>query len=141
MPRQAMEQIAPEKQLYSDFNEAKLQIFRLHQLWSDCNQLSQTGQLTRWKWKLDSAWRELSTDARQRDGYNSYTEWIKEGIKDKGSYLSINSQINQLIAESQGEPTALYNALQQKEVFLRCLQEDVGKGAKRSSDEDDDLED
>jgi len=56
-----------KKDFVSDFNEAKFQILRLHLLWQSCNNLSQIGKLEEWKWKLDTIWRELASDAKQRD--------------------------------------------------------------------------
>ena len=56
-----------KKELTSDFNEAKFQIYRLHILWLTCNTISNAGELTKWKWKLDTIWRELSPDATQKD--------------------------------------------------------------------------
>ena len=109
------------KDMTSDFNEAKLQIFRLHLLWLSCNTLSQIGKLTEWKWKLDTIWRELSPDATIKD----------KGKDIKDTYFYKIKKLNLAIAEAK-EDKDIYNALQEKEIFLRCLQEEVGKGSKRS---------
>jgi hypothetical protein len=118
-----------EKDLISDFNEAKFQIYRLHILWLTCNTLSQTGKLLEWKWKLDTIWRELSPDANYKDKNNETED----------TYLNKVKLLNQNIAKSNGREE-LYNALQEKEIFLRCLQEEVGKGSKKSSTEMEDFD-
>ena len=117
------------KELTSDFNEAKFQIYRLHILWLNCNSISQAGNLTKWKWKLDTIWRELSPDAKQKDSSEN---------KD-GTYFSQIESLNKDIAKADNS-TQLYNALQEKEIFLRCLQEKVGKGSKKSSTESEDFD-
>lgn len=117
------------KELTSDFNEAKFQIYRLHILWTTCNNLSFEGKLSEWKWKLDSIWRELTPDARYKD----------KGKEKADTYFYKNDMLNDKIAKAKGR-VELYNALQEKEVFLRCLQDEVGKGTKKSSTEMEDFD-
>lgn len=116
------------KELTSDFNEAKFQIYRLHILWLTCNTLSQNGNLNEWKWKLDTIWRELSPDATDKDKN-----------KGKDTFYAKNKQLNDDIAKAK-DSTAIYNALQEKEIFLRCLQDEVGKGSKKSSTDMEDFD-
>jgi len=119
-----------KKELTSDFNEAKFQIYRLHILWLTCNTISNNGELTKWKWKLDTIWRELSPDAIQKD----------ENKEEQDKYTSKLKILNDKIAKSE-DNTTIYNALQEKEIFLRCLQEEVGKGSKKSSTEMENFDD
>lgn len=104
-----------QKTFISEFNEAKFQIYRLHLIWTSCNQLSCAGRLTEWRWKLDRAWIELSPDANSKP-YKKYFEKIEE--------LETN------ILKAKGDKE-LYQVLNKKEIFLRCLQDEVGKGSKR----------
>lgn len=116
-----------KKELTSDFNEAKFQIYRLHILWLNCNNVSQAGKLIEWKWKLDTIWRELSPDAKEKDKYR----------EEKDKYFTQIQKLNNNISEAKND-AAIYNALQEKEIFLRNLQEGVGKGSKkRTMDEED----
>lgn len=109
------------KDVLSDFNEAKFQILRLNYLWQSCNSMSTSGRLDKWKWHLDAIWRELSPDAYKKD--KSYFNLIKELNE------SIKNHTNQ---------EEFYDALSNKESFLRMLQDEVGKGARwRKTDEDD----
>ena len=117
------------KELTSDFNEAKFQIYRLHILWVTCNTISNEGKLQEWKWKLDTIWRELSPDAQYKD----------KNKEDGDTYFYRISILNKKITEAI-EREGLYNALQEKEIFLRCLQDEVGKGTKKSSTEKKDFD-
>ena len=113
-----------KKDFTSAFNEAGYQIARLNVLWNTCNSLSRNGRLTQWKWLLDTIWRELTPDATQKDE-NKYFGEVKE--------------LNNKISNPKG-PGDLYIALQEKEIFLRCLQDAVGKGSKRKDSDEDDME-
>jgi hypothetical protein len=117
------------KELTSDFNEAKFQIYRLHILWVTCNNLSNEGKLQEWKWKLDTIWRELSPDAQYKD----------KNKEIPNTYFYKVELLNKKIAETK-EREELYNVLQEKEIFLRCLQDEVGKGSKKSSTEIEDFD-
>ena len=123
-----------KKELISDFNEAKFQILRLHLLWQSCNSLSQSGKLIQWKWKLDIIWRELSVDAAEKD---------KSIDNDKDKYFTRVKELNNNIAkaEEQKNLEELYETLQKKEIFLRQLQEDAGKGSRKHAHDEDDMDD
>lgn len=109
------EEFSDKKVLISQFNEAAFQIARLNNLWTACNNHAQAGNLDRWKWALDRIWIELSADANE---------------KDKKKYFDGIKQHNLTISKAEND-VQKYNALQQKEIFLRSLQEDVGKGGKK----------
>ena len=115
-----------KKDRTSDFNEAKYQILRLHLLWQSCNTLSQNGQLVKWKWKLDAIWRELAADAKEKNELLLYEK---------------NKLLNNKIAFNKDEEDKLYLSLQDKEIFLRTLQESVGKGSKKRFTDEDDFDD
>jgi len=140
MERSEEEYSKDKKELISDFNEAKFQIYRLNLAWIGCRSLSENGLFDKWKWKLDAIWRELSPDAREKDGYKKkYTEWTTEGIKDEKTYIFKVNKLNDNIANAANR-NEKYKALQEKEIFLRCLQDDVGKGSRRSSSDEDDID-
>ena len=122
------------KELISDFNEAKFQILRLHLLWQSCNSLSQSGKLIQWKWKLDTIWRELSVDAAEKDTSIE---------KDKDKYFTRLKELNKNIAEAQedNKREEVYETLQKKEIFLRQLQQDAGKGSRKHAQDEDDMDD
>ncbi len=110
-----MESFDDKKKLVSEFNEASFQILRLHELWLKANLQSVKGNLGGWKWTLDCIWRELAADAKQTD-------------EDK--YFTRVKILNARVAITEG--FKLYNALNEKHIFLKTLQEDVGKGGKKT---------
>lgn len=110
-----MENFDDSKKLVSVYNEAQLQIMRLNNIWTKCHNYASKGDLTSYKWELDRAWIELSPDANK--------------LNEK-KYFKINDEINKAIASSKNS-NSLYMLLQRKEIFLKLLQEDAGKGGKR----------
>ena|SRR3990167_8410283 len=113
-----MDNFDDKKKLVSVYNEAQLQIMRLGGIWTKCHNFRQKGDLTNYKWELDGAWIELSTDAKQLNQAYYYTAMDK---------------INMAIANSKNTDS-LYRLLQKKEMFLKQLQEDAGKGGKRTKE-------
>lgn len=120
------EQFTDKKELISAFNEAKFQMVRLNYLWSRCNYYSQSGNLDNWKWALDTVARELSPD-------------IKEMDRDKDERKKALVKLNLSIAEAKNQES-MYTALQEKEIYLRCIQDEVGKGSKRISIDEDEID-
>ena len=112
-----MDSFNDKRKLVSEFNEASFQIMRLHELWLKANLQSVKGDLIGWKWTLDSIWRELAADAI---------------VKDKEKYFMKLKLLNSKIAQSKG--SNLYTSLDGKHIFLKTLQEDLGKGGKKKSE-------
>ncbi len=115
-----MDDFNDKKTLISEFNEAAFQIARLNNHWTKCSNYATSGNLDKWKWELDRVWVELSADAKQKN-YKLYFTAIEK--------------FNQAIPKCKTKGV-LYKVLQAKEIFLRGLQEDVGKGGKKKSDYD-----
>ena len=109
------DKFSDEKKSISVYNEAQLQILRLNNIWVECHECVKRGDLISYKWKLDRAWIELSADAKT--------------LNEK-SYFAAMKKINDYISKANNEEV-LYNLLQKKEIFLKNLQEDAGKGSKR----------
>ena len=110
------------KKLLSDFNEGSFQILRLHNLWDECNRLCVKADYARWRFNLDRIWIELFADAE----------------KTKGKYYIDQIQkLNKLINLSYKDKDRLYLSLLRKEQFLKKLQDDVGKGSRRSNQFED----
>lgn len=123
-----------EKEFISTYNEGMYQIQRLHFLWIDCNNKSRTGDLQGWRWTLDTIWRELT-----RDAVKDRTPDIKsvEELKDKNSWFVQYHELDKKINDAGTDKRKKYDALSQLEIFLRILQNEVGKGGKyRDPDED-----
>ena len=104
--------------IQSRFHGAFNEIGRLNFLWQECNALSSTGRLTKWRWKLDSIWRELSASAfRLDENIGKEKETWKQKIE------AIDKEI--IAAKNRDE---VYKCLCKKEEALRLLQDASGKG-------------
>lgn len=118
--------------LVSEFNEAKFQIFRLHNTWVETKNLREQGKLLQVKWKLDSAAIELWTDAERLD---------EEKKEEKNKWVvrlqKIDDDINKAISNKSLKE--VYFSLLEKEKLLRSLQNAAGKGAKYRPDDYDDM--
>lgn len=117
-----------DDKLISEFNEAKFQIARLHNLWMEARNYREKGNLVALRWALDSATIELHSDAERLDSDSSKNKYIEE-------LNEIDLHISEAILEKN--MSNLYHLLVEKEKLLRNIQESAGKGAKlKPSDED-----
>ncbi len=114
-----------ETKQVSRYNEAAMQIMRLHELWLKAELYANRGLLIKWKFILDSVWRELYSDVqRQSDS--------KKIIKD-------NKKLKQAISKCK-IMSSLYTALNERHEFLKEIQNSVGKGAMYRDIDDDDFD-
>jgi len=131
-----------ESRLISEFNEAKFQIYRLHNIWVECKQLRESGQLIPWKWKLDTAQIELNEDAK-RISNQTLSEEDEEGKRKNERKSKDYIQILKLLdddienSEKQNDLKVMYEKLKEKEMLLREVQQECGKGARFRSEDDD----
>jgi len=95
----------------SEYNDAKLQTFRLHFLWTDSHNHAREGKLRQLNWDLDRVWMELAADASDK-------------------HLKDFDDINNRIAKCNMKPNEFYLLLMEKELFLRKLQNELGLGKK-----------
>jgi|25BtaG_2_1085352.scaffolds.fasta_scaffold07397_3 hypothetical protein len=119
-----------EEKLISDFNEAKFQVFRLHNLWNQARQQRESGNFDALRWTLDTAEIELTEDAKLLD-----QEKDNKFIQD---LENLNSSI--IEAWKKRIPALYYKELMKKEKLLREILELSGKGAKRRSQDEDGMQ-
>ncbi len=127
------EYLNAKKDLTSDFNEAKLQVFRLNNSWERFSTAIRSGRFIDDKganWELDDIYGELSHDEELQD----------EGKEETQKYSYKIGKLNELIAKYREDDTKLYRVLRMKERILRRLQDESGKGSKRSSEDEDDID-
>lgn len=128
-----------ETEALSAFNEGMYQIQRLNFLWTQANNDSRLADNLRWRWTLDAIWRELSRDAimdvkgsLEADSFDKLDEdnpWFKKQV-----------ELDKEITKALRSPRQLYQAIGRYEIFLRSLQDAVGKGGKRSDPNEDDVD-
>lgn len=119
----------------SAYNEGMLQIERLHWLWTQANNQSRSGKYLEWRWTLDVVWRELTRDAiKNTDG--KLTPGNFQEIELKNPWFKEYNDIDNKIDNAKNFRET-YLSLSRLEIFLRCLQDAVGKGGKyKDTDED-----
>ena len=112
----------------SQFNDAVLEIQRLHNIWLAARMYREKGLLRDVIWILDSGEIELS------DAIDRLKE--KNNIDYKKQIDILNEKINK--ANLDKNNLELYKHLIEKERILRKVQQDSGKGTKwKDSDEDE----
>lgn len=107
------ETIDDKKTLKSEYNEASYQILRLHNLWTNYSNYSREERLYLVHTTLESIWIELSADAKQ-----THFDCIKK--------------FNDSIGMHKDNKIKVQIALKLKAIFLKKLQDDVGKGGKKT---------
>ncbi len=109
----AEEEVKPDES--SKYNEAAMQIMRLHNLWVKIEENVNKGNLLEWQFLLDSVWRELRADI----------DHISKGedLTQENKLLKLKV----LVAASKTR-TEYYNALNKRHEFLKRLQDKSGKG-------------
>ncbi len=109
----------------SKYNEAGLQIMRLNELWLRSEFYASRGLLIKWKFKLDSIWRELFADVLRFD-------------KSK-DIITKNKELKKTISECKTTST-LYDALNERHQHLKEIQDAFGKGGIYIDEDTDDFE-
>lgn len=117
----------------SVFNEGVAQIQRLDKIWQDSRIRREAGSLELCIWVLHSAEIELSDDIFLLDDEQEEGEYDKKLQK-------INESIDGLKKTDSNYFPKLYNLLIKKEKFLKRIQRLAGKGGKRKSLDEDDMD-
>lgn len=105
----------------SKYNSAVAQLYRLDNLWQRCHEHRLAGRLNKWNDSLDCVWTELAPDSSKKL-INKYYSFQKKIIKYKK-----NRNI-------------LYQILMLKEIYLRTLQNNQGKGTSYQDEFEDDFD-
>lgn len=116
-----------DKKERSKYNEAILQLQRLHNLWLKIGKVTEHGRanLEAWKFYLDDVWRELVADVERQPN--------KEEITTR------NQELKEKIAKSK-TINEKYNNLNERHEFLKILQDKVGKGGAYLDESEEDIE-
>jgi len=117
-------------------------IIRIDGLWKDANIHSCAGQYSKWNTKLDVIWRELARDILEADweakkkAFDAFDEQlVKEGVfKDSGS-----DTFEDISTDEAKKRSKHYRILNDKELFLKRLENKLGKGTTFSDGDEDDF--
>jgi len=120
----------------SKINSAGLINLRIHNLWVERHKHARNGQYSRWNDDLDSIWCELAADVKEgseiEKEYQKLTIEYAKACKDNPITVGFNKINKEHKSSAVNQKIALIN----KEVFLRRLQTNQGKGT-AYKDEDD----
>ncbi len=121
----------------SDFNSAMFINQRLHNLWLDANNNKRKGAFSNWNGDLDAVWCELAGDVDPGTEAGRKTEEVFAELNRKIGEVSplINwgftaGSFNTVDPEHRHKKAKQYQALMNKEIFLRRLMNSQGKGTK-----------
>ena len=125
----------------SRYNSAADQLQRIGGLWRDANNHSRNHDYHKWNMDLDAIWRELSADLNPNCPEEKYFLQLVEKISallplTKQVAESFNKKLQYNIEKSSKE----YRILMEKEVFLRRMQNKLGKGSAYKDEFEDDFE-
>jgi len=93
----------------SKYNSAIAQLYRIDALWIKAHRSAIGGDLLGWNWVLDRIWCELAANVKD-DKVKIFNDFVVE------------------ISDIKGKKDILYHVLLRKEIFLRKIQNDQGKG-------------
>lgn len=139
----------------SAYNDAINQINRLNEIWRACQIRRERGDLLQWRWKLDSAEIELSRDIQKLDEkkenhYKGLLLKFKRGLSrsksepHKPEYYktkieNMNNSLEGLFKPrmTPSDGRLAYKKLMEKEILLRAIQDESGKGTKYRSENEE----
>lgn len=140
--------VTQERQV-SEFNEAMNQILRLHNHWLRFANEMTKGVLIKARWTLDNIKGELYYDAKKIDTlektkYQDQIEQIDKKINElplKALKIAKEHKEYDAKAINQIQQNLLYGYLREKEILLRTVQQECGKGAVYKNPEEDEFDD
>lgn len=139
----SMEQQQLEDTKISKYSSGVNIIIRLDGLWKDANNHSRLGLFQKWNNDLDRIWCELARDLKD-DEYNSYKntfDTFDKKIADIGKFEDNAGDSFEPLKEDQiGKRNRHYKTLMEKDLFLRRLENHLGKGTTFEDESDDDFD-
>ena len=117
-------------------------IIRIDGLWKDANINSCAGQYSKWNTKLDVIWRELARDILEADWKEkkeAFDKFDKE-LVDTEAFKDTGSETFEDVTKQDIENRSKqYRILNDKELFLKRLENKLGKGTTFHDGEEDDF--
>ncbi len=125
----------------SKYNSGVAQIYRLDNLWKNTHSYARSGQFSKWNLELDRVWCELARDLKEADYKQELVKYdtVNKKLSKFGGFNDTPkpgfNTSSSVISKSR---MAQYNVLMEKELLLRRLENQVGKGT-AWEDEDNDM--
>ncbi len=130
---------SPEPQpKLSKYNAAIAQLIRMDSIYQDCHKHSRGRDYDSWNEDLDAIWRELAGDIEEESEHFAKMGLLNTQLRAlfpliKPNFKGFNQPAAGDIVRAQKQKAILA----QKEVFLRRLQNILGKGTAYDEDDDD----
>lgn len=130
-------------------NSAYSQIYRFDDIWRSAFKYASSGNFLSWNYSLDGIWRELAGDLKQKygDGKTEYKN-IHNAINNINIELlktyplisgMMSNGFNKVSNEDRQRASKQYLILMKKEIYLRELQNELGKGTKWADEDQDSM--
>lgn len=103
----------------SQYNGAMQEVQRIHELYQKIHEYRRRGNLKSWNYELDALWEELGADK------NVNTD-------DEAKFYKFHTEY----AKYKNNTAMTYQILLRKELFLRRLQNRLGKGSRYQNKDD-----
>lgn len=127
-----------QPELKSKYNAAIAQLYRLNELWNDAHKSSINHDYKAWNLILDAIWRELAEMENEDSNNEKKLNYINKKIIETGLYALQKPQGFDLPSDDYRIRLGkIYFLLNQKEIFLRRLQKEHGKGSQYEESDDD----
>jgi len=118
-------------------------VIRIDGLWKDANNHSRAGLFSKWNNDLDAVWRELARDIKENkyeDEQAKFDEFDNQLIE-TGSFKDTgNETFDELSPNEIKKRSEQYKILNRKELFLKRMENTLGKGTTFAIGDEDDFE-
>ena len=141
-----------EEQQVSKYNSGINIIMRLDALWKDTHRYSRLGLFSKWNETLDRIWLELARDIKaskyekefedkngdKHEGYKKVFDSFDEKMKKQLPIEdSLDNEFKKRNPDQIKKRDEQYKVLMEKELFLRRLENELGKGTAWDDDDED----
>ncbi|MCK9429452.1 MAG: hypothetical protein M0R17_05570 [Candidatus Omnitrophica bacterium] len=122
----------------SKYNSAVSKEIRRSEVWKEANTHSRNGQFRKWNDDLDCIWRELCADTKN-NFYAKETEFkeINQKIAKIGNIIDSKLGFSPMTKKEIEDRQKHYELLMEKDVWLRKLENELGKGTILEEDDED----
>jgi len=135
-----MEDEEVEQNRKSKYNSGVAKEIRRNKLWEETNTHSRSGNFIKWNEDLDTVWSELCADIKPEEFNGKKTDFEKfdTEIMEIGRIEDTNKQgFKEIDKEFYAKRDKHYKKLRDKEIFLRRLENSLGKGTAYEDDDED----
>jgi hypothetical protein len=137
------EEFEKEEVRKSKYNSGIAKEMRRNDLWKDSNSHSRSGQYKKWNEDLDRIWCELSSDVHKKNLFEVKEKLFKQFDIDLAQLGEFDNKGNvgfeKPSEDKMNNRSLQYRKLMEKEIFLRLLEEEVGKGTSWEEDDEDEF--